>query len=366
LGQKSEDYPMKKIMTVIGARPQFIKAAAVSRVLRQHPEQVQEKIIHTGQHFDENMSEIFFTEMDIPKPDFNLNIHGLHHGAMTGRMLEGIESILMTEKPDFLLIYGDTNSTLAGALAAHKLHIPVAHVEAGLRSFNNLMPEESNRIIADRLSKFLFCPTDQAIANLKKEGFDYFDCELLKVGDVMYDAALFYQSQAENKSQIAKKIAQSPFLLATIHRQENTDDEKRIRSIFSALNDIHSETPIILPLHPRTQKKLKDFQIKTTVHVIDPVGYFDMLYFLKNCQMVLTDSGGLQKEAYFFEKPCLTLRDETEWVELIQVGANKLVGADQKKITQTYHEFKKFSLKQWPKLYGEGQAAQIMLKALIK
>ena len=350
-----------KITTVIGARPQFIKAAALSREIAKHND-IEEIIIHTGQHFDANMSDIFFEQMEIPKPNYNLDINGLRHGAMTGQMLEKIEEVLIKEKPDWVLIYGDTNSTIAGALAAKKLHIKVAHVEAGLRSFNMNMPEEVNRILTDRISDILFCPTDTAINNLQKEGYDNIDCRIVKSGDIMQDAAIFY-SKKEQKPNIE---IPKEFILATIHRAENTDDSKRLGAILEALNEIAKETPVILPLHPRTAKIIKNSEFNfENLTIIDPVGYLEMVYMLNKCTMVMTDSGGLQKEAFFFSKPCLTMRDETEWVELIENNFNKLVGADKLKIIETFknHKFNKdFNVN----LYGNGIAANNIITELLK
>lgn len=300
-----------KIATIIGARPQFVKAAAVSRVIK-NTESVEEIIIHTGQHYDVNMSDVFFEEMDIPKPDYNLNINGMGHGAMTGQMLEKIEEVLLSEKPDWVLVYGDTNSTLAGALAAKKLHIKVAHVEAGLRSFNMNMPEEINRILTDRISDVLFCPTSTAVDNLKKEGYENIDTKIINVGDVMLDVALFYKERATKP----KDSLPEQFVLCTVHRAENTDDVDRLKSIFESLEIISKTTPVVLPLHPRTKSKLisidYDFD-NSKIKFINPVGYFEMIWLLQNCSFVMTDSGGLQKEAFFFKKQCITLRDETEW-----------------------------------------------------
>ena len=291
-----------KIATIVGARPQFVKAATVSRAL--HKESIKEVIIHTGQHFDENMSQVFFDEMDIPNPTYNLSISGLKHGAMTGRMLEQIEGVLLTEKPDFVLVFGDTNSTLAGALAAAKLHIPVAHVEAGLRSFEMKMPEEINRILTDRVSNYLFCPTQTAVNNLEKEGFKLFPCEVYNVGDVMYDAALYYKEKINTHATIiqSQKLEGKNFVFATLHRAENTNDPSRLKSIIEALNKINKEVQVVLPLHPRTKSFIQSQQLEMRFTVTDPVGYFDMLALLENCSLVMTDSGGLQKEAYFFTK----------------------------------------------------------------
>jgi UDP-GlcNAc3NAcA epimerase len=349
-----------KVITIVGARPQFVKAAVVSRAFQSHPE-IEEKIIHTGQHYDANMSDIFFEEMQIPKPHYNLGISGLTHGAMTGEMLKGIEEILIKEKPDWVLVYGDTNSTLAGALAASKLHIKVAHVEAGLRSFNMKMPEEINRILTDRISSVLFCPTETAVMNLKNEGFEKFNTQVINVGDVMLDAVKFYSKSAPTCPY------QNDFVLATIHRAENTDSEERLQNIFTAFNDIGKKIQIVIPLHPRTKKIVEQRKLDTSnITIIDPVGYFDMLSLLKNCSLVATDSGGLQKEAYFFEKPCITLRDETEWVELVQNGFNQLVGTEPTKILEGFEKmFGKFS-KMTEDLYGKGSAGNLITKYLLE
>ena len=355
-----------KIVTIIGARPQFVKAAALSREFARH-DSIEEVLVHTGQHFDNNMSEVFFEEMEIPKPKFNLDINSLSHGAMTGRMLEEIEKLLIQEKPDVLLVYGDTNSTLAGAIAAKKLHIKVAHVEAGLRSFNMEMPEEVNRILTDRISDFLFCPTQTAINNLKKEGYDNIDCKIVNSGDVMEDAALFYAKKSEDISTIMELINHESFILATLHRAENTDNEEKLRDIVEALNHIHSEVcPIVLPLHPRTKAKLGQYNISLNVTLIDPVGYFDMIELLKSCKLVMTDSGGLQKEAYFFNKHCVTMREQTEWVELIEANVNLLSGSDKSLIVECTKKMlaqqSDFSMN----LYGNGEATQNIANALIQ
>jgi len=329
---------MKKIITVVGARPQFIKAATLSRQFKLIG--VEELIIHTGQHFDANMSDVFFEEMEIPKPAYQLDIHGLTHGAMTGRMLEGIEEILLKEKPDGLMVYGDTNSTLAGALAASKLHIPVIHVEAGLRSYNMEMPEEINRILTDRISTILFCPTDTAVQNLKREGYDTMPIKIIKNGDVMQDAAMYYAAKAEQKSNIIKETGLKQFVLATIHRQENTDSPSNLKSIITGLNEINRQIPVVVPVHPRTRHILAQLNIVPEFKLIDPVGYFDMIMLLKNCELVITDSGGVQKEAFFFGKHCITLREQTEWVELIDQGFNLLVGSDSLKLKEAFEFFK--------------------------
>lgn len=351
-----------KIVTVLGARPQFVKAATVSRELQQRG--VKEVIVHTGQHFDANMSEVFFREMEIPEPHYHLEISNLGHGAMTGRMLEKIEVVLMAEKPDYVLVYGDTNSTLAGALAAAKLHIPVAHVEAGLRSFDMKMPEEVNRILTDRVSNLLFCPTQTAIDNLHQEGFQHFANRMILSGDVMYDAVLFYRQKAKEVSSILKResLSKNNFALATIHRAENTNDPTRLRSIVDALNEIHVKRPVVVPIHPRTKAYLKSNNIDLRVKLIDPVGYFDMLSLLDNCSLVLTDSGGLQKEAFWFSKYCITLRDQTEWIELVEHDVNQLVGADREKIVTAFEDFSSKDFPPVERLYGNGDAAARIAK----
>lgn len=356
----------KKVITIVGARPQFIKAATISRELQKAG--VNEKIIHTGQHFDDNMSKIFFDEMDIPKPDYNLNIHSLSHGAMTGRMIEEIEKILIQEKPDYLIVYGDTNSTLAGALAAQKLNIQIAYVEAGLRSFNMKMPEEVNRILTDRISSLLFCPTDNAIKNLRNEGFDNFPCSVIRSGDVMQDAALYYEKKSDEKSSIIKSLNlnNSNYILCTIHRQENTDDLDRLKNIISSLNELSKNYKIVLPIHPRTKNIINDLSIKLHFEPINPVGYFDMIQLIKHCEFVITDSGGLQKEAFFFKKFCITTRDETEWIELIDNGFNVVVGAVQEKILSEAKKIANKSANFDLDLYGKGKASQVIVEEILK
>ncbi|WP_457642135.1 non-hydrolyzing UDP-N-acetylglucosamine 2-epimerase [Persephonella sp.] len=362
-----------KIVTVLGARPQFIKAATVSRVINKKKE-INEVIVHTGQHFDENMSDIFFEEMEIPRPSYILNINNLSHGAMTGRMIENIEKILIDEKPDLVLVYGDTNSTLAGALASSKLHIPIAHVESGLRSFNMQMPEEINRVLTDRVSKFLFCPTKKSIENLRKEGFPHklYNNEYQEIfytGDVMYDAAIFYAKKSRSKSNIIEKLGLSEkgFILATIHRAENTNYPYRLNSIIEALNEISYYVKIVIPLHPRTKNIIEKIGIKfsSKIDIIDPVGYFDMLELLKNCFLVMTDSGGLQKEAYFFNKFCITLRDETEWIELVENEYNFLVGSDRNKIISTFFRLKDKTFIKDKNLYGDGNSSNKIVNYIL-
>lgn len=315
-----------KILTVIGARPQFIKAAVVSRWLRETPG-CQEFLVHTGQHYDENMSDVFFQELEIPKPAYHLGIGSGGHGAQTGRMLEAIEKVILETKPDKLLIYGDTNSTLAGALAAAKLHVPVAHVEAGLRSFNRKMPEEVNRVVADHLSTWLFAPTDAAVRNLHFEGIAV--NKIYLVGDVMYDAALYYGQRTKGDTLARVGVSSKSYVLATIHRAENTDVGTRLQNVFAGLSAIAEEVPVVLPLHPRTRaaltrEKLLD-HCSPNLKLVDPLGYLDMVMLEKNASVIATDSGGVQKEAYFHGVPCVTLRDETEWVELVELGWNRLV-----------------------------------------
>ena len=366
-----------KILTILGARPQFIKAATVSRVIKEFNASerslIQEVIVHTGQHYDTNMSDIFFEEMDIPRPNYRLECGGLGHGAMTGRMLEKIEEILEKEKPDWVLVYGDTNSTLAGALAASKMHIQVAHVEAGLRSFNMSMPEEINRILTDRVSNYLFCPTETAVKNLEQEGFPFptvtkVKQEILNVGDVMFDATLFYQEKAKETVNLEQwGLTEKDYALCTIHRAENTDDQNRLESIFQALYTINKTLPIILPLHPRTKKIISKSSFSnflSNLKVIDPVSYIETQRLEMGAKLILTDSGGMQKEAFFHKVPCITLRDETEWVETVQAGWNQVVGASTKKIIECFKtiqtQVEKFEF------YGDGNAASKIVDHLIQ
>lgn len=363
-----------KIITVVGARPQFIKAAVVSRAIAQHNRQhptnsITEVIVHTGQHYDPNMSDVFFAEMQIPHPDYHLGIGGRSHGAMTGQMLEKIEEVILKEQPHVVLVYGDTNSTLAGALAAVKLHIPVAHVEAGLRSHNMRMPEEVNRVLTDQISRWLFCPTETAVKNLENEGFlTYKQALVYNVGDVMYDAALFYKQIAKPTEAIADLLSElsDGFYLVTVHRAENTDNPARLSNIISALEMISKSTPIVLPLHPRTRKLLSSGNLsQTNIRLIEPLSYFDMLSLLNHCRSVLTDSGGLQKEAYFFKKPCITLRDETEWSELIEGGFNTLTGANSDKIISAVKDMENKTIDSSKALYGTGNASCKILQTLV-
>jgi UDP-GlcNAc3NAcA epimerase len=302
------------------------------------------------------MSDIFFEEMEILKPHYNLDINGLSHGAMTGQMLQGVEELCIKEKPDYVLVYGDTNSTIAGAMAAKKLGIGVIHIEAGLRSFNRAMPEEINRILTDSISDILFCPTDTSIFNLNNEGIRDGIVKVIKNGDVMQDAAIYYADKSEERSTIMKQLGlrSNDFVLATLHRQENTDDLNRLTAIIKAFNNIAKEVKLIIPLHPRTRKIIDRENISTNFTIIDPVGYFDMLELLKNCKLVLTDSGGLQKEAYFFNKYCITLRNETEWVELVQNNFNRLAGSDTGLILELFQKFSNLKFDKHIELYGRG------------
>lgn len=349
-----------KITTIIGARPQFIKAAVVSRAFREHRSDVQEIIIHTGQHYDANMSDVFFDELDIPRPDHHLGIGGGTHGQNTGRMLEAIETVLLGDKPDWVLVYGDTDSTLAGALAAAKLHIPVAHVEAGLRSFNRTMPEELNRILTDHVSSLLFTPTDTATRNLANEGI--MGEKVQQVGDVMYDAALYYRNKAQRPAGIQHD---SGFILSTIHRAENTDNLERLSNIIGALNEVAAETPVILPLHPRTRKLFAQGHYDTrNITLLEPVSYLQMVWLLEHCKLVVTDSGGLQKEAYFFGKPCVTTRDETEWVELVESGWNVLVGYKRETMLNVIDQAQHTQNKKIIPLYGNGSSGALISQFL--
>jgi len=364
---------MLTIMTIVGARPQFIKAAVFSRLVRsEYRNFVKDIIVHTGQHYDDNMSDIFFREMEIPTPDVNLGIGSGNHGYVTGNMLIGIEQLLFEYKPDVVLVYGDTNSTLAGALAASKMNIPVAHVEAGLRSYMMIMPEEQNRRLTDHLATWLFCPTQTAVNNLEKEGIinsggikpSADNKAVILCGDIMYDAMLYYKAKAlEKKSLLLEQIPEK-FYLLTLHRAENTDNPQRLTAIINALNK-YNTIPAVFPVHPRTKKMIhaSGLQLEKHIHVIDPVGYFDMILLENNCSFIVTDSGGVQKEAYFFKKPCITLRDSTEWVELVETGWNTLVGADEQKILHSFD-----SMPQYGKdvmLYGDGKTSHYIVQSLL-
>lgn len=379
---------MLKIVTIIGARPQIIKAAALSRAIKHYySDQIKEIIVHTGQHYDQNMSEVFFGELDIPHPHYNLNVGSASHGTQTARMTEGIEKILLDEKPDYLVLYGDTNSTLAGAVAASKIHVPVAHIEAGLRSFNKSMPEEINRILCDHCSTLLFSPTETGYQNLIREGFNPnnqtpFSADnpgIYHCGDVMYDNSLYFSSLASKKSDILQKhgLRKENFVLCTIHRNNNTDEPKRLQSIFEALLEIVkvSGKQIVLPLHPRTSKLLKvnlteklynDIVAQRLIKLMEPVSFLDMIALEQNASHVITDSGGVQKEAYFFKKPCIILRPETEWKEIVSVGAAQIADASKSRILEAWNHFAQNPPTHFPDIFGNGEAARFIAGELLK
>ena len=375
-----------KLVTIIGARPQIIKAAALSRAIRNHyADQIQEVIVHTGQHYDDNMSQVFFDELQIPRPDYNLHVGSASHGVQTARMTEGIEELLIKEQPDFIVLYGDTNSTLAGAVAAAKIHVPIVHIEAGLRSFNKSMPEEINRIVCDHCSTLLFTPTKAGLDNLKREGFPMdnngpFTINNPKVyhcGDIMYDNSLHFANIAEEKTDIIQhlELKGKPFILATIHRDSNTDYPERLSAIFDSLIELSKESPIVLPLHPRTAKLLKTnlsnekqtlIFSSNNIKLIPPVSFLEMIALERHAQLVMTDSGGVQKEAYFFKKPCIILRPETEWVEIVQTGNAILADANEGRIMQAWTHFKDNPPTMFPEIFGDGHAAEFMLDQMLK
>lgn len=364
-----------KIVTVIGARPQIIKAAALSRAIREHfSKEVQEVIVHTGQHYDENMSQVFFDELGIPQPDYNLGVGSASHGVQTARMIEGIESILLKEKPDCLVLYGDTNSTLAGAIAASKIHIPIVHIEAGLRSFNKSMPEEINRICCDHCSTLLFSPTATGYKNLVNENIT---AGIYHCGDVMYDNSKYFANIADKKSQILDKegLRGVDYVLCTIHRDSNTDQPERLNAIFKALLKISESKKIVLPLHPRTSKLLNTNLEKTlfdqitdnpNIKILPPASFLDMIVLERHAQMVITDSGGVQKEAFFFQKPCLILRTETEWKEIVECGAAVITDADEKKIVESFNYFVENPPHNYPDIFGDGNAAVFICKEMLE
>lgn len=366
-----------KVVTIIGARPQFIKASAISNAIMNYNKSIslkrdgiQEIIVHTGQHFHPNMSEIFFSELQMPEPNYNLGINNKTHGAMTGRMLEKIEKILLQEKPDLTLIYGDTNSTLAGALASVKLKTKIAHVEAGLRSFNRRMPEENNRVIADHCADYLFCTSKVAVSNLKKEGIinGKNGKRVFLTGDVMYDVLLKYLKNCENSSKIfsTNKLVKQHYVLVTIHRAENTDDVTNLTSILHGLEMIAATgMKVVIPIHPRTEQKVKEYGIKVNgLNFIPSVGYLDLLNLQKNAKMILTDSGGIQKEAYWLSVPCITLRKETEWTETVVSKWNRLVGSDEKRIYRSFSNTTK--PKRHPNFYGDGRSANRIIAEIVR
>jgi UDP-N-acetylglucosamine 2-epimerase len=347
-----------KVVTVVGARPQFVKAAPVSRALRARHEEI---LVHTGQHYDDNMSDVFFRELGLPRPERQLSHGGGSHGAQTGAMLASIERVLLEEKPDVVLVYGDTNSTLAGGLAAAKLLIPVAHVEAGLRSFNRKMPEETNRVLVDHVSTWLFCPSSAAVENLAREGITR---GAVVVGDVMCDALEMFRGRATERTVVSDLgLARKGFALATVHRAENTDDTARLRAILAGLGALGM--PVVLPLHPRTRKRIDDeaLTVPSSVRAIEPQGYLDTIALLDAAALVLTDSGGLQKEAYLLGAPCVTLRDETEWTETVATGWNVLAGADAGRIARAAAAQAKRTGER-PPLFGDGHAAEKIVASL--
>ena len=370
---------MIKIVTIIGARPQIIKAAALSRAIKEKfSNEIEEVIVHTGQHYDENMSQVFFDELGIPAPNYNLGVGSGKHGEQTSKMIEGIEEILLKENPDYLVVYGDTNSTLAGAIAASKIHIPIAHIEAGLRSFNKAMPEEINRICCDHCSTMLFSPTATGYKNLINEGFNPENKKPFTIdnpgiyhcGDVMYDNSMFFGS-TDNGQQTTDN---NPYILCTIHRNNNTDEAERLSSIVRALLRLSKEEEIIIPLHPRT-KKLLDVNLgpdiynelvnNERIHIIPPASFLEMIKLEKNASIVLTDSGGVQKEAFFFKKPCIIIRSETEWKEIVECGAAIIADANEDNIVNGYYHFKENKINEYPELFGDGKAAEFICNELI-
>ena len=378
----------KKIITIIGARPQIIKASALSRAIEtQYSNQLEEILVHTGQHYDDNMSQVFFEELGIPKPKYNLSVGSGSHGSQTAKMIEGLEQIFIVEKPDAVLVYGDTNSTIAGSLAAAKIHIPVIHVEAGLRSFFKAMPEEINRISCDHMSTLLFTPTSTGLDNLKNEGFSMLNPikatidkpAVYHCGDVMYDNSLHFSNLSDQTSKICSEfgLKTDSFILCTIHRDTNTDNPQNLESIFSGLIQLVETTKmkLVLPLHPRTKNKLKEnlsqnlfIRVKDSkdIIMIPPVGFLDIIALQKNAKLIVTDSGGLQKEAFFFKKPCLILRDQTEWIEIVENGNAKLVGAKTEQIVTEGRKLIGELNLTYPSFYGDGNAAIFIAQKIIE
>ena len=374
-----------KIVTIIGARPQIIKAAALSRAIKkQYPDHVSEVIVHTGQHYDDNMSQVFFDELGIPHPDHNLHVGSASHGVQTAKMIEGIENILLEEKPDCIVLYGDTNSTLAGAVAASKIHVPIVHIEAGLRSFNKNMPEEINRIVCDHCSTLLFTPTQTGLDNLAREGFRMnnggpYTIDNPKVyhcGDIMYDNSLYYSDIADQKVDLLQRLGldNKPYALTTLHRDGNTDHKERLEQILDALIVLSHEMAVVLPMHPRTRKMAEQLVDDDKLHrlfhsaniiITEPVSFLEMIQLEKHARLVLTDSGGVQKESYFFKKPCVILRPETEWVEIVEAGAAILASADHSKITEACRHFLQQPPVDFPEIFGDGHAAEFMLEKML-
>ncbi len=377
-----------KIVTIIGARPQIIKAAGLSRAIKENfAEQIEEIIVHTGQHYDQNMSEVFFEELGIPKPNINLNTGSGKHGEQTAKMISGIEEILLNEKPDAIVLYGDTNSTLAGAVAASKIHVPIVHIEAGLRSYNKKMPEEINRIMCDHSSTLLFSPTQAGVDNLLKEGFSLeqkapytmdnpgvFHC-----GDIMYDNSLYFSTLSDQKSEVLAQngLRTGEFVLSTIHRNDNTDQPERLSGIFEAILEIIATHDLffVLPLHPRTAKQMEvnlsdalknQIEKEDRLKLIEPVSFLDMIALEKNAKIIVTDSGGVQKEAFFFQKPCVILRPETEWVELVSCGAAKIVGWHKDQIISAFDFYMSNTEVSFPPLFGDGKAGEFMCDKMLE
>ncbi len=378
----------KKIITIIGARPQIIKSSAISRAIRtKFQDEIVELIVHTGQHYDENMSDVFFGEMQIPKPHFNLNVGSGSHGIQTAKMIEGLEGIFLSEKPDAVIVYGDTNSTIAGSLAAAKIHIPIVHIEAGLRSFNKAMPEELNRIACDHFSTLLFTPTASGLENLQREGFSTTlhtkatidKPNVYQCGDIMYDNSMYFSEISDKQSTIltANNLEKEKYVLCTIHRDSNTDISVNLNSIFRALLHI-SETKnlkIVLPIHPRTNGKMEELldnsllqQIKLSksILIIPPAGFLDIIALEKNSKMIITDSGGLQKESFFFKKPCVILRDQTEWIEIVENGNALLAGANYEKIISAFNELFETTNYSYPSFYGNADAASFICQKILE
>ncbi len=355
-----------KIATILGTRPHFIKAAPVSRAIAAH-DGVKDVIIHTGQHYSTNMDELFFQQLDIPEPNYRFNVNNVSHAPMVGRIIEHVSEALEKERPDWVIIYGDTNTSLAGALAAKILGIPLAHVEAGLRSFDTAMQEEVNRVLIDRTSDILFCPTGKAVANLNTEGFPLGKSRIIECGDVMYDAALFYKTKSIPPHGL-EHLKAGLFYTATVHRAENTDTPNRLKGIFNALEILASEREVILPLHPRTRKILQNSEYdfdKSKITFIEPVGYLEMIWLIDNGAALVTDGGGLQKEAYFLETPCVTLRDNTEWTELIDAGANTLCGANTTTIVEGVNTMARKTIDYSTHFYGNGNASERIISEIL-
>ena len=360
----NSDIKKLKVLTIVGARPQIIKSASLSRTIKtKFSSNISEVLVHTGQHYDDNLSAALFRELGISQPKYNLGINKLSHGAMTGRMIEQLEQVCMSENPDWIIVYGDTNSTLAGAIVASKLNIKIAHIEAGLRSLNTSMPEEVNRILTDRVSSLLFCPDEVAVNNLFSEGYNNFSNVGIKnVGDIMYENALYFSEQSKKPS-VSFNLEKNNFLLATIHRAEIVKSRDKLTSVISALNIISESIKVVAPFHPRTIKSIEKYKIETNFNILPPVSYLEMLWLIDNSKIVLTDSGGLQKEAFFFKKVCLVTREETEWIKLLEYGNCILVGYDTNKIISEFNKTENF--KSVPNLFGDGNTSEQIINSII-